>query len=124
MSESTETETVVGPGRKPGAMKRDDKGRLLKKDGTLSKTPGRKKGTGNTVTKTEVTKTEVKKKPGKRGRPAGKKNTTAKKPGKRGRPKGSKVTTQTTTVSMSKDLKAAIKTFDKASKALVKALSK
>jgi len=92
------SEEVKGPGRKPGKMNRDDQGRLLKADGTLAKKPGRPKG--------KVTK-----------------NTEVKKPGKRGRPKGTTNKTITTQVTMSKELKSAIKNFEKASQALVKALS-
>ena len=45
--ETVEVKAVVeeekkAPGRKPGAMKRDEEGRLLKADGSLAKTIGRK----------------------------------------------------------------------------------
>lgn len=127
-------EEVSAPGRKPGKMKRDEKGRLLKKDGTLAKPVGRKKS--------KTTKT-AEKKPGKRGRPKGTaKKTEAKKPGKRGRPKSTttkkKVTKgkrgrpagstnknrTTTSVQMPKGLKEAILEFSIASKNLTKMLSK
>jgi len=71
--ETVEVKAVVeeekkAPGRKPGAMKRDEEGRLLKADGSLAKTIGRKP-------KKTAKEPKQEKKTGKRGRPAGSKNT-------------------------------------------------
>lgn len=95
--EETATPEKGKPGRKAGTkMKRDSQGRLLKKDGTLAKAPGRK-AKGATKKKT-TTKKKTRKKKRKQGRPAGSKNKVRK--------------ADRTTFKTPKDLVAAFKSLD------------
>ena len=101
MSEEETTTTApekLKPGRKAGTkMKRDSQGRLLKKDGSLAKAPGRK-AKGSTKKET-TTKKKTRQKKRKQGRPIGSKNKVRKQ-------------TSKTTFETPSDLVAAFKSLD------------
>jgi hypothetical protein len=118
MSTETAETTTSKPGRKPGAMQRDEQGRLLKKDGTLAKTPGRKKGSTSSKKGKATAATKTKRKP---GRPAKNKNTRKKTTVQEGRvrkapPKASKLTP------VDANVKRAFKKYMDATQNLINAL--